>query len=116
MQLESFCQFHDQEYKHIIKYINTKWLSLEALSVACWDSSHRLRLTFYQKKINHHDLKGFVSISKIPCWKSTFVLPVFIKSFYKAQSFTTKRRPLVSACSRSYSKISEEIGLEVIKS
>ena len=30
MQLESFCQFCDQEYKHIIKYISTSQLSLEA--------------------------------------------------------------------------------------
>ena len=30
MQLESFCQFRDQEYKRIIKYISTRWLSLEA--------------------------------------------------------------------------------------
>ena len=30
MQLESFCQFHNQEYKRIIKYIITRWLSLEA--------------------------------------------------------------------------------------
>ena len=30
MQPESFCQFRDQEYKRIIKYVNTRWLSLEA--------------------------------------------------------------------------------------
>ena len=30
MQLESFCQFRDQEYKRIIKFISTSWLSLEA--------------------------------------------------------------------------------------
>ena len=36
------------------------------------------------------------------------VLPVFIKGFYKAQSFTTKRRPLDLPCSWSYSKISEK--------
>ena len=30
MQLELFCQFRDQEYKRIIKYISTRWLSLEA--------------------------------------------------------------------------------------
>ena len=30
MQLESFCQFRDQEYKRIIKYISTRWFSLEA--------------------------------------------------------------------------------------
>ena len=29
MQLESFCQFHDQKYKRIIKYISARWLSLE---------------------------------------------------------------------------------------
>ena len=30
MQLELFCQFRDQEYKRIIKYISTRWLSLDA--------------------------------------------------------------------------------------
>ena len=30
MQLELFCQFRDQEYKRIIKYISTRWLSLGA--------------------------------------------------------------------------------------
>ena len=30
MQLELFCQFRDQECKRIIKYISTRWLSLEA--------------------------------------------------------------------------------------
>ena len=44
------------------------------------------------------------------------VLPVFIKSFYKAQSFTAKKRPLDFPSARSYSKISDEIGLEVLKS
>ena len=34
MQLESFCQFRDEEYKRIIKYISTRWLSLEA-TVGC---------------------------------------------------------------------------------
>ena len=34
MQLELFCQFRDQEYKRIIKYISTRWLSLEA-AVGC---------------------------------------------------------------------------------
>ena len=30
VQLESFCQFRDQEYRHIIKYVSMRWLSLEA--------------------------------------------------------------------------------------
>ena len=30
MELQSFFQFHDQEYKRIIKYIIIRWLSLEA--------------------------------------------------------------------------------------
>ena len=30
MQLELFCQFRDQEYKCIIKYVIKRWLSLEA--------------------------------------------------------------------------------------
>ena len=30
MQLELSCQFRDEEYKRIIKYISTIWLSLEA--------------------------------------------------------------------------------------
>ena len=30
MQLKSFCQFRDEEYKRIIKYISTRWLSLES--------------------------------------------------------------------------------------
>ena len=30
MQLQSFFQFHDPQYKHIIKYISIRWLSLEA--------------------------------------------------------------------------------------
>ena len=30
VQLESFCQFRDQEYRRIIKYVSTRWLSLEA--------------------------------------------------------------------------------------
>ena len=34
VQLESFCQFRDEEYKRIIKYISTRWLSLEA-AVGC---------------------------------------------------------------------------------
>ena len=29
MQLELFCQFGDQGYKRIIKYISTRWFSLE---------------------------------------------------------------------------------------
>ena len=30
MQLELFCQFRDQEYKRIIKYISARWFSPEA--------------------------------------------------------------------------------------
>ena len=88
----------------------------ELLSAVRWDSSHRLHLNFYQKKINHHDLKAPRTFRKSHAEGLLIVLSVFIKGFYKAQSFTTKGRPLDLPCSRSYSQISEEIGLEVFKS
>ena len=86
------------------------------LSVVRWDSSHRLHLTFYHKKINHHDLKALWAFRKSHVEGLRIVLTVFIKDFYKAQYFTTRGRILDLPYSRSYSKISKEIGLEVFKS
>ena len=107
MQLQSFFQFHDPQYKHIIKYISIRWLSLEAAVGRALRLLPLLTSYFLSEEDKSPQLERLGAFIKgWPFKKShtrslVIVLPVFIIGFNEAQSVTTKRRPLDLPCSRS---------------
>ena len=107
MQLESCFEFHNPEYKRIIKNISIRWLSLEA-AVGRTLRLHPLLISYFlseEDKSPQFERLGAL-IKGWPFQKShirslVIVLPVFIIGFNEAQSVTTKRRPLDLPCSPS---------------
>ena len=107
MQLQSFFEFHDPEYKRIIKYISIRWISLEAAVGRALRLLPLLTSYFLSEEDKSPQLERLGAFIKgWPFKKShtrslVIVLPVFIIGFNEAQSVTTKRRPLDLPCSRS---------------
>ena len=96
MQLELFCQFRDQEYKRIIKYISTRWLSLEAAVGCALRLLPSLSSYFYHKNINHHDLKASWTFRKSHAEGLLIFYQFPLKVFIKLNLLLQREDPSIS--------------------
>ena len=112
-----FCQFRDQEYKRIIKYVSTRWLSLEAAVSCVLRLLPSLTPYFLSEEDKSPRFERPLEHFESPMLKAYLLFYQFsLKVFIKLNLLLQREDPLIPRVSQSYSKISEEIGLEVFKS
>ena len=66
------------------------------LSAVRWDSSHRFHLTFYHKKINHHNLKASWTFRKSHAEGLLIFCQFPLKVFIKLNLLLQREEPLIS--------------------
>ena len=97
MQLELSCQFRDEEYKRIIKYISTIWLSLEATVGRALRLLPSLTSYFLSQEDKSPRFERFREHFKNPMLEAYLLFYQFsLKVFIKLNLLLQREDPLIS--------------------
>ena len=96
MQLELFCQFGDQEYKRIIKYISTNWFSLETAVGRALRLLPSLTSYFLSEENKSPRFERLREHQKSHAGGLLIVSSVFIEGFRKLNLLLQREDPLIS--------------------
>ena len=95
-ELRSFCEFCDQDYRNIIKYVSTRWLSLEIAIERCLKQFPSLKSYFLSNSENQARFTRLCTAFGDPM---TEVHLLFFQSilsiFTRANKFLQREEPLI---------------------